>query len=300
MISVDGTSGNDNWFTSDVTVSLSSTDSVSEVDKTEYSFDNISWNAYSTPLTIADEGVFSIYYRSIDEAGNMETTKTETGKIDKTAPLGYVVINDDAAYTGSERVTLTLSADDTISGVAQMCFSNDGTEWSNWEAYSTSKTWELSEGCGTKTVYVQFKDNTDLFLSTSQDRITLDTINPTANAGHNQTVTVDTPITFNASKSSDNIGIASYEWNFGDGSTGSGEEITYKYAKEGKYSVKLTVQDIVGNTDTTKITVTVVSEVDPLLLIGVASTATILILASTWFIWKRKKTNLTVNHVSVC
>jgi flagellar hook assembly protein FlgD len=39
-----------------------------------------------------------------------------------------------------------------------MQFSNDGTTWSIAEAYATTKSWTLTAGDGTKTVYVKFTD----------------------------------------------------------------------------------------------------------------------------------------------
>lgn len=42
----------------------------------------------------------------------------------------------------------------------QMRFSNDGSTWSAWEAYSPNKTWTLSAGGGTKTVWAQIKNGT--------------------------------------------------------------------------------------------------------------------------------------------
>ncbi len=49
-------------------------------------------------------------------------------------------------------------------------------------------------------------------------------------------------ITFDASVSYDPFGpIASYEWDFGDGSKGEGKTVTHSYSSSGKYEAKLTV-----------------------------------------------------------
>ncbi len=50
--------------------------------------------------------------------------------------------------------------------------------------------------------------------------------------------------TFDASKSIDsNSVITAYKWNFGDGTTGTGQKITHNYAKPGNYPVTLAVVD---------------------------------------------------------
>ncbi|HET7399535.1 MAG TPA: PKD domain-containing protein [Intrasporangium sp.] len=66
--------------------------------------------------------------------------------------------------------------------------------------------------------------------------------------------------TFDASASADPDGtIASYDWSFGDGTTGTGVAPTHKYAASGTYDVQLTVKDDKGasGTLTTPVTVTV-------------------------------------------
>ena len=62
---------------------------------------------------------------------------------------------------------------------------------------------------------------------------------------------------FNAGGSSDDQGIASYAWNFGDGSSGNGVTVSRNYAAAGSYTVTLTVTDTVGQTNARSQAVTV-------------------------------------------
>jgi alpha-tubulin suppressor-like RCC1 family protein len=98
---------------------------------------------------------------------------------DITPPTGSIVINNGAAFTNTTTVILTLSAADSGSGLSQMQFSNDGSTWSTPEAYATSKSWMLTNGDGTKTVYIKFKDNANNWSnSIASNTITLDTTPP--------------------------------------------------------------------------------------------------------------------------
>ena len=69
---------------------------------------------------------------------------------------------------------------------------------------------------------------------------------------------VGTTVHFDASDSRDTDGtIVSWQWDFGDGITGSGETITHQFMPAGNYVVILTVKDDNGGTDTAFKTVTV-------------------------------------------
>jgi len=69
---------------------------------------------------------------------------------------------------------------------------------------------------------------------------------------------VNESVTFNASTSFDSDGsIVSWDWAFGDGSSGSGEVVTHAYAAAGTYNVTLTVTDDDSLTNSVLKTVTV-------------------------------------------
>lgn len=65
------------------------------------------------------------------------------------------------------------------------------------------------------------------------------------------------PITFDASESVAPGAINSYEWDFGDGNTGSGAVVDHTYDAAGSYQVSLTISDDQGNNATRTRTVNV-------------------------------------------
>lgn len=97
--------------------------------------------------------------------------------------------------------------------------------------------------------------------STSTDNLVVTVMSneaPVANAGPDQTATFDVPAVFNASASTDSDGtLVGYEWNFGDGATGSGVSVSHLYPRIGTYTAVLTVTDNGGSTHSDALTVTV-------------------------------------------
>ncbi|MDZ5812792.1 PKD domain-containing protein [Halorubrum sp. AD140] len=71
-------------------------------------------------------------------------------------------------------------------------------------------------------------------------------------------------VTFDASGSTDADGsIESYEWEFGDGETATGESVTHAFDDAGEYDVELTVTDDDGATDTVTQTISVDEPAEP-------------------------------------
>ena len=74
-------------------------------------------------------------------------------------------------------------------GVSQMRFSNDNATWSDWEPYAATRTgWNLADQTvdGTKTVYVQVRDEFGHLSTVVSDDVGLEHIAPTITAQHPQ------------------------------------------------------------------------------------------------------------------
>lgn len=125
-------SGLNGWYLSEVSVMLTGTDGGSGVSYTEYSFDGIGWITYYDPFSIAGSGVVTLYFRTIDSAGNTEQAKSVMIYIDVAPPVTTAILSGILGPTGwyGASVRVSLSAVDDASGVASMFYSEDGVSWS--------------------------------------------------------------------------------------------------------------------------------------------------------------------------
>ncbi|GFJ77078.1 OmpL47-type beta-barrel domain-containing protein [Phytohabitans houttuyneae] len=121
------------WYTGPATVALAATDNEggSGVARTEYQLDGATtWTAYTEPIAVTGDGTHEVRFRSVDEAGNVEATKTATVKIDTTAPVTTATFappSDGGWHAGVIPVTLTST--DAGSGVDKVEWSLDGGLW---------------------------------------------------------------------------------------------------------------------------------------------------------------------------
>jgi fibronectin type 3 domain-containing protein len=90
----------------------------------------------------------------------------------------------------------------------------------------------------------------------------IDTIAPVSNAGVDVTGVVGDEIAFIGTNSTDNVGITSYHWDFGDGTTSDEINPVHSYSSvksddDYDYTVQLTVSDEAGNSNTSSIKATI-------------------------------------------
>jgi hypothetical protein len=127
-----GLLGQQGWYTSKVLVALKAADDISGVKKIEYSLDNINWQVYdNSRFAISNDGTTMVYFKSTDQAGNVEEVKTYQIKIDRTPPLTTATLSGDKVCKDKykDQVTVTLSASDLTSGLAKTEYQIDSGSW---------------------------------------------------------------------------------------------------------------------------------------------------------------------------
>lgn len=123
-LSVQGAQTNNDWYRSPVTLTFAITDNIA-AGVTEYQLaEDAAWTSreYYYPLvTLAEEGMHTVAYRSLDWAKNREATQNTQIRIDHTPPLA-----DEPGIDGNQLangwyntpVTVTLHGQDALAGLA--------------------------------------------------------------------------------------------------------------------------------------------------------------------------------------
>jgi len=197
-----------------------------------------------------------------------------------------VTVND---YDGAWHVadfTLTLTATDYQSGVAETYYRINNGSIQNVRAHGQPR---ITTESANNTLEYWSVDNAgnEEIPHKILTGIKLDKTKPVANAGIDKKVNVGETVVFDAGASTDNIVIVSYEWEFGDGTTGTGKTTSHTYAKPGTYKVTLTVKDAAGNTANHSITVTV-AEPFPTWIAGAVIAAIAILIGAVFAMRKRK------------
>ena len=126
-VSNSGTLGANGWYTTEVQVTLSRTDSQSGVKNTYYTIDGGLQQPYSAPFTISTTGTHTVLYWSTDQVGNVESQQSIIIKIDASAPVTQATTYGTSFgdwYLSPAQVGFTRSDDG--SGYASTYFSIDG------------------------------------------------------------------------------------------------------------------------------------------------------------------------------
>jgi len=209
------------------------------------------------PYSFADPGVYVITLEVSDVAGNSDTDTVTVTVRDATPPIAEAGVDQ----TVEEDTIVTLDGSQ----------STDNVEIATYSWVFVDVTPKILEGItatynfSAPGVYMITLNVTDASENWDTDTVTisvLDITDPIAEAGLDQTIAKNTSVAFDAGNSSDNVGIVSYEWDFGDGSRGTGLAADHLYTDVGYYTATLSVRDAAGNRGTDSVTITVVVDTD--------------------------------------
>jgi hypothetical protein len=156
-VTLTGTMGEDGWYVDFVTPEFDATDASSGVNVTMYR-DQLSteWNVYpDTLLYLGATGARVVEYYSIDNAGNVEATKSVTFNVDTDVPA---VIYSSPIVFEDTTVVIVWSASDVGSGIDRYETSLDGAAFVN-RGTGTSLTIEDLEDGSEHTLAVRVYDS---------------------------------------------------------------------------------------------------------------------------------------------
>ncbi|MEW6070300.1 MAG: right-handed parallel beta-helix repeat-containing protein, partial [Candidatus Thermoplasmatota archaeon] len=187
IVTLNSPANNEILVTNTPTLSWSGSDDASAVSYYEVQVDtnnNFASPEFFTTTTATQVTTNALidntYYwrvRAADNAGNIGDWQQRSFTINTGPPTNLSIkINNDALLTNSTQVTLVLSAS---ANAYEMCFSNDNLSWSEWEAFTNTKSWALSAGAdGERTVYFKCRSVSGNESEVASDTIILDTTVP--------------------------------------------------------------------------------------------------------------------------
>jgi len=171
--------------TTGAVLSLSAEDVGSGVSQMSFCTDGLIWSPWesfnstrSFNLQTGD-GEKTISFRVRDSTGNIAEPVSESIFLDTTPPQSLtVMINEGEKYSRSKQVKLDLKAIDTGTGLSELTYSLDGTNWQPWEDFKDAKHINFESGDGEKTVFFKANDKVGNIAKAVTDSIILDTISP--------------------------------------------------------------------------------------------------------------------------
>jgi PKD repeat protein len=218
----------------------------------------------SSPLaavshTYTASGQFTVKLTLVDNRGNLATLTHQVTVVDETPTAAFTIGVPQPTVGQSIPFDGSTSSDSDGSIVSY--------EWNFGDGPSTTTTTPTTTHAytapGTYTVTLTITDNTGQTSTSTPQQVTV-IDGPIASFTFSPNTPLEgTQVTFDGSSSHDpeqGAVIVSYTWTFGDGGSGSGLKPTHTYAKYGTYTVRLTVKNSNGVTDTTPQTITVTDE----------------------------------------
>ncbi|WP_344801810.1 PKD domain-containing protein [Microlunatus ginsengisoli] len=244
-----------------------------DVTKLKVSFDG-------TKSSDSDGTIASYAWDFGDGATSTEAKPSHTFAAAGDQTVKLTVTDDDGATDSvTKTVTTTDNAKPTAaftSSVNKLKVSFDGTGSTDADGTIASYAWDFGDGgtsteakpshtfaaAGDQTVKLTVTDDEGATDSVTKTVTTVANAKPTA--AFSSTVT-GLAVSFDGTGSADSDGsIASYAWDFGDGGTSTSATPSHTFAAAGDQSVKLTVTDNEGATDSVTKTVTTVAPTGPL------------------------------------
>ncbi len=225
----------------------SSTDGLSWSANLKVNDDSLPNNYQQTP-TVGQDAFGDVFVAWFDQRATGQDVYA--GTLDVVVPTADAGIDQNVAQGGTVSFDGSASTDNFAIASYAWDFGDGGA------ASGVAPTHAFTTP-GTYTVALTVWDYSGNAATDSMRVTVRDTVAPVALGGGDRVVDEGQPLFFDASASTDNVGVVSYGWDLGDNSSSTEASVTHVYDRPGTYTVTLTVRDAAGNLDTTTMTVTV-------------------------------------------
>ncbi len=244
-------------------VSFTGSSSTDDVGIVSYSWDFNDGNTSTDPdpmHTFVAAGVYTVVFRVTDAAG-LEDSQTIVITVTEPIPVNEAPVAIAAATplsgTAPLEVSFTGSASTDDNAVV-------GYQWDfdNGNTSAIADPMHTFTAVGTYNVILTVTDAAGL----EDSQVVVITVTETVPVNEAPiAIATATPLTgdapldvnFIGSTSTDDVGVVSYSWDFGDGNTATEADPMHTYTTAGEYTVTLTVTDIEGLEDSISLTITV-------------------------------------------
>jgi RHS repeat-associated protein len=197
-------------------------------------------------------GSYSLTAKAFDNLGGTTTSAAVSITVNALPSVSLTAPTNGQVFTAPANITLTATASDTDGSISKVEFFAGASLLGEDTTGPYSYAW-TNVAAGNYVLTARATDNSGAISTSSAVNITVTTPNqpPVASPGGSYSGNSGTLIQFNGSGSSDSDGtITNYQWNFGDGTSGSGLAPLHAYASPGTYAATLTVTDNGGATTT--------------------------------------------------
>ncbi len=137
--------GLNNWYVSNIKITLEATDDISGVDFIKYLLDDNDWMLYTSPLIITSDDYHRITYYAVDNAGNVEQpSEVVRFKLDQTKPdiaMNYTWYGN--LFQGIDFI-FTVTATDAMSGMDYVEFWYNEVKQKTVTGAGPDYVWEVS------------------------------------------------------------------------------------------------------------------------------------------------------------
>jgi chitodextrinase len=249
-----------------------------------YVWRNVTAGSYSLKASLHDPSIG-------DVDSNVLLVYVASSNVSKGVPVTTASFEGQTGQNGwfLSDVTVNLSAVSNVSEIDKIKYSFDNSSWVTYTG-----PFQVTHA-GANTLYYGATDKAGNVEPTKNVTLKIDKTPPTAIITGNRTLRVNESISLSGGSSTDDVGVVSFAWDFGDGATAQGKTTAHTYSKDGIYNVSLTVTDAAGNigylTIPISVNVSTGGETNwvPIVLVATIVPVVAVVVAVFIFKWYRKR-----------